>query len=266
MHERGRAHEVGLLLDALPRVHQRGELALDRLGSDVLSDRSHDHAAGVVGEHPFDERTKALALLAVADLAAHPDARGERHVDEEASRHGDLRGDTRALRGDRLLAHLNEELLAALQHVLDRRRISLVALELAKGLFAVVVVVVTTAIRVDEVGRVKERALLGADVDERGLKAGKDCVYLAEVDVAHHAAGIRAIDEELDELVVLEDGDPRLARGRVDQDLSFHQGPHRWGRSATRRPRRGECEDGWCGRVARDAAEPKRDGPSRRAA
>ena len=71
----------------------------------------------------------------------------------------------------------------------------------------------------------EERALLRADVDECGLKAGKNCVYLAEVDVAHHAAGIRAIDEELDELVVLEDGDPGLPLGRIDQNLSFHQGP-----------------------------------------
>ena len=71
----------------------------------------------------------------------------------------------------------------------------------------------------------EERALLGADVDERGLNAGQDCVDLAEVDVADHAAGIGAIDQQLNELVVLEDGDPRLALGRVDQDLSFHQGP-----------------------------------------
>ena len=65
--------------------------------------------------------------------------------------------------------------------------------------------------------------LLGADVDERGLKAGKNCIDLAEVDVTHHAAGIGTIDEELNELVVLEDGDPGFPLGRIDQNLSFHQ-------------------------------------------
>ena len=136
----------------------------------------------------------------------------------------DLRGDARALRGDRLLADLDEQLLAALQDILDRRRVALVALELAEALLAVVVVVVAVAVvRIDEIGRVEEGTLLGADVDERGLKAGKHCVYLAEVDVADHPAGVGTVDEELNELVVLEDGDPRFARGRVDQDLSFHQ-------------------------------------------
>ena len=60
MDERGRTHEMRLLLDALPRVHQRGELALDRLGRDVLADRADDDAAGVVGEHPFDEGAESL--------------------------------------------------------------------------------------------------------------------------------------------------------------------------------------------------------------
>ena len=268
MHEGGRANEVRLLLDPLPGVHQRGELALDRLGRDVLADRADDDAAGVVGKHSLDEGTQSLSFFAVADLATHADARRERHVDEEAAGHGDLRGDARALRGDRLLADLDEQLLAALEHVLDGGSVALVALQLAEALLAVIIVVVPGVIGIDEIGGVEKGTLIGADVDERGLKARKNCVYLSEVDVAHHTAGIGAIDEKLNELVVLEDGDPGLPLGRIDQDLSFHQGPRLAVPPATRWPWRGGYEYGWLGRATEDGggAEPNRDGPPRHAA
>ena len=81
----------------------------------------------------------------------------------------------------------------------------------------------------------EEGTLLGADVDERGLNAGKHRVDLAEVDVADHAAGVWAVDEQLNELVVLEDRDPRFARARVDEDFSFHRRPSRLLAPATRR-------------------------------
>ena len=174
-----------------------------------------------------------LALRALADLAADADARRERHVDEEAAGQGDLRGDARALGGDRLLGDLDEDAPGRASArpgsggAFARRRASAARRRLSSlvVVIVVVVVVVRPRRRVDEIGRVEERALLGADVDERGLNAGKDCFDLAEVDVADHAAGVGAVDEELDELVVLEDGDPRLARGRIDQNFSFHRGP-----------------------------------------
>ena len=77
----------------------------------------------------------------------------------------------------------------------------------------------------DEIGRVEKGAFLGADVDEGGLDAGEHCVDPAEVNVTDHAAGVGTIDQKLNELVVLEDRDPRFARGRVDQDFSFHRCP-----------------------------------------
>ena len=73
------------------------------------------------GQHFLDLRAQPLPLLALADLPAHADALGERHVDEEAAGERDLRGDARSLRGDRLLGDLNDQVLAALQDVLNRR-------------------------------------------------------------------------------------------------------------------------------------------------
>ena len=58
----------------------------------------------------------------------------------------------------------------------------------------------------------EERALLGSDVDERGLNARQYCFDLSEIDVADHAACVGTVDQKFNELVVLEDGDPRLAR------------------------------------------------------
>ena len=90
----------------------------------------------------------------------------------------------------------------------------------------------------------EERAFFGSDVDERGLNAGKYCFYPSEVDVADHAARLGAIDQKFNELVVLDDGDPRLSRVRVDQNLSFHRCPARSPIPATRRDGRGGSAKG----------------------
>ncbi|GAC1682897.1 MAG: hypothetical protein NVS9B3_00650 [Gemmatimonadaceae bacterium] len=68
----------------------------------------------------------------------------------------------------------------------------------------------------------EEGALLRADVYEGGLDAGEHRVDATEVNVADHAACFGAVDEELNKLVVLEDGDPGFPLGRVDENLSFH--------------------------------------------
>ena len=92
-------------------------------------------------------------------------------------------------------------------------------------IIVVVVIVVRLVFGKDEIGRVQERALLRADVDERRLNARKNRFDSSEVDVADHAAGVGTVDQELNELVVLEDGDPRFSRVRVDQNFSFHRCP-----------------------------------------
>jgi hypothetical protein len=70
-------------------------------------------------------------------------------------------------------------------------------------------------------------------VDEGRLDARKHRLDPPEVDVADHAAALRAVDEQLDELAVLQDRYPRLAWRRVDEDVSLHQGRTDPGRAAT---------------------------------
>ena len=89
-------------------------------------------------------------------------------------------------------------------------------------LFLLGVLVVLAVLVEDEIGRVKEGTLFGADVDERRLNARKNCFDFTEVDVADHPPGFGAVDEELDELVVLDDRDPRFARVRIDENFSLH--------------------------------------------
>jgi hypothetical protein len=136
------------------------------------------------------------------------------------------------------MGSLDEDVLAALEHVLDGRRLG--ARPAPRSLLAplaLLLVVVLRRVLVEvEVGGVQERGLVRADVDEGRLDAGKDRLDLAQVDVADHAASLRAIDQQLNELVVLQDRDARLALGRVDQDVPFHGLAPRGHRAATRRP------------------------------
>src|SRR6185503_11232383 len=68
------ADEMGLLPDALPLVHQRLELATERLLRRVLADGANDHAARVLRQDLLHHLAQALAFRALADLPAHADA------------------------------------------------------------------------------------------------------------------------------------------------------------------------------------------------
>ena len=75
---------------------------------------------------------------------------------------------------------------------------------------------------VDDFRDVEERVAFEADVNEGGLHAGENLVHPAFVDVANDPALILALDEYFDDLVVLEDGDPRLVDARGDDHLLVH--------------------------------------------
>src|SRR5881296_2175714 len=73
----------------------------------------------------------------------------------------------------------------------------------------------------DQVGGVEERALFRPDVDECGLDPRQDGLDRAEVDVAHHAAGVGTIHQELNKAVVLQDRDAGFACGPADENFPF---------------------------------------------
>src|SRR3954470_5373508 len=69
---------------------------------------------------------------------------------------------------------------------------------------------------------VEKRVAFEADVNKRGLHAGEHFGDPALVDVANHAALTFALDEDLDDLVLLEDRDPRVVIVRGDDHLLVH--------------------------------------------
>src|SRR5207244_13183357 len=83
--------------------------------------RSQDDAA-LRKREGADRGAEPIARVVVTDPARDADVAGLGHVDEVAARQGDEGGDARALRAERLLGHLHENLLALPQHVLDRGR------------------------------------------------------------------------------------------------------------------------------------------------
>ena len=71
----------------------------------------------------------------------------------------------------------------------------------------------------------QERALLHADIHERGLHAWQDRADHSLVDVPDYPPAFAALDEDLHELMVLEYRDTRLAGGYVDYDFLIHTAP-----------------------------------------
>ena len=76
--------------------------------------------------------------------------------------------------------------------------------------------------RGDDLRDVEERVAFEAYVNKGGLHAGQHLRDPALVDVADDAALILALDEDLDDLVVLEDGDTRVVPARGDDHLLVH--------------------------------------------
>ncbi len=131
------------------------------------------------------------------------------------------RRDARTLGAERLLGHLHDDLAALLQHVLDLRRGAPAAAAAAS--LAVAVVVELGFVELGAiVADVQEAGALQADVHERGLHPGQDPGDPTLVDAPDYVAFARPLDVELDDLVGLAHGNPRLPRADVHEDLVSH--------------------------------------------
>ena len=80
-------------------------------------------------------------------------------------------------------------------------------------------------VRLQQVGGVEEGALLLPDVHEGGLDAREHRLDPAEIDVADRAAMVGAVDQQLDQPVVFQDGHAGLPLAPVDQDLALQACP-----------------------------------------
>jgi hypothetical protein len=128
-----------------------------------------------------------------------------------ARRDAEVSGQARAFAADRVLDHLDHDLLALTDQFSDGRR---------RGSQSLGCVAVLR--HAHQVVRVQESGALETDLDERCLHAGHDSRYAALVDVADVATSTGAFDVDLLQHAVLDKRYTRLSRGDVDQDFFGH--------------------------------------------
>ena len=146
------------------------------------------------------------------------------HVHEVAARDRELHRQARALRLQRVLDRLDEDLLARLEQLGDALALRAAAAAAAGDLDA----------REHDVVGVQEAVLLEPDVDERRLEPGQDVVDLALVDVSDDRARSAALYVELRDapVVALASCAPR-ARERLSPPPSAAEGEPSDSRIAT---------------------------------
>ena len=219
--------QVGLLEDEVRRLGLLGP-PLEHLVELVqVADLAHEvgffrPVGGGADDQP------ARALVGAVDHLAQPvalgfgqppadaDAAALRGVDEVAAGDRDVHREPGALRLQRVLDHLDDDLLPGLDQLVDPFAAAAAALRRL------------LAVREDDLVDVQEAVALEADVDEGGLHAGKDVVDLPLVDVADDRAPAAALYVELRHVAFaafglrLEDGDPCLAAIGGHQNCFFH--------------------------------------------
>ena len=107
--------------DLGPDLVEVGEVADDVFLRSAGGGGADDDAAGeaVLLAELLDDAAQAGPLVARFDLARDADVIDRRHEDQEAPRHGDVRGEPGALGAERLLDDLDEDFLPFLEQVLD---------------------------------------------------------------------------------------------------------------------------------------------------
>src|SRR5688572_1508559 len=246
--DRRRPRGLGLLPDLGPDLVEVAQVRDDVLFRPAARGGADDDAAGeaVLLAELADDAAQAAALLARVDLPRHADVVHGRHEHQKAARHRGMAGQAGALRAQRLLRHLHDDLLRFLDELFDLGLGAFLALAAPAaaaaalptrgagpgyraGLVAVggrVVFVRLEAVELleggDNVGNVEKAVAFETEVNERRLHAGQDFRYPALVKVAHHPARPLALDEYFGNLVLLEDRDPCFVGARGDDHLLGH--------------------------------------------
>jgi hypothetical protein len=196
---------LGALFDRLPEALQEVEIALDVFRGRAFGRSTHDQLSFLRGDL-LQDRAEAGALV-VVQTTRDAEAFAARDIDDESAGQRDLRGETRALGLHRILHHLDEHRLTALDQILDLAAVP-PALELGQH----------------DLVDVKEAVLLQTDLDERRLHARENVVDRAEVDVAGDRAALGALEVHLCYALVLEDGDPLLSDADRDKEVALRRG------------------------------------------
>src|SRR5258706_2427631 len=118
-HRRGPA--LGLLTNILPEVIQKLHVGRDFFLGPSLGRGARDEAAHRTRAPRLQNAFQAQALIVARNFSRDAHVLERRHIDYVAPRQGDVRSDPRALLAQRLFRDLNDNLLAFLEQVGDRR-------------------------------------------------------------------------------------------------------------------------------------------------
>src|SRR3989338_385823 len=131
-----------------------------------------------------------------------------------------MRRKARALRAERLLRDLDQDLLSLFDKLVDR----LVRLYAPRGfqLFLFLIEGFEFHAEPYDIREIQVTVLLEAEADERGLDRRHDRVYPAFKDIAYETLFAYPLDRELLEDLVLEYRESLLLRLDIDQDFFSH--------------------------------------------
>ena len=176
---------LGGFPDLLPLRLQALDVGLDGLLGHTLGCGT-DNRARALRRNLAQNRLQALALR-LRQLAGNTRAPAARHVHQESTSHRNVSGQTRALVTNRILGHLDQNLVAGLQRMFNLARTRFRAQQLPV-----------------QVTYVNDTVAVGSDIDERRFHAGQDVLHATEVDIAD-LRGLRVRGNEvLDQQVIFQ--------------------------------------------------------------
>ena len=131
--DRGRPRRLGFLPDLGPHPVEVAQVRNDVILGTPGRGGADDDAAGepVLLAELADDASQSAAFLSRVDLAGHAHVVDRGHEDQEPPGHRRVGGEPRPLGAERLLGHLDDDLLAFLQEFFDLRLRVLLAFAIA---------------------------------------------------------------------------------------------------------------------------------------
>ena len=107
--------------------------------------------------------------------------------------------------------------MSLFDQILDRR-----VLPRSSAIATAAVAFLVVVVGFDHVAHLQEGGAFETDIDKGRLQAGQDGIHLAQVDVTDHTFRLGALDPDLGERAVLDDGNARFVNPLIDEDFGFH--------------------------------------------
>jgi hypothetical protein len=205
----GSSLTLGDLGDLFPNVDEVKDIRSEFNFGAALALRAHDQTKPFRADL-FANLFESLTLAAVFDLSADADASGLGHQDNGTTRKADTGAHSGAFGPSRSLGDLNHDLLTWLEKVLDLSPTEFGASHSGRAIVA--------SLFGKDVSDAEVSVALESDVNKRGVHSWKNVLDNAFEDRANNT--LFALDSELHELSVLEEGNAGFSVCNVDDQLA----------------------------------------------